>query len=167
MGELATQYLMSLHDTEFKYFAVMVQTNIHQFLHLVNWTNIMVFYTRSVDSVETTSTLIHNIPIPQLYYDAVPWVENKLVTPQREVFFAGHCHGSQARNLLGPGKLVPLGHTDHYAWNVHNCDNFLPYAEYVQHVNDSTWLITPSGTYPPVFMMYQAMQGGSLPIFPY
>ena len=41
------------------------------------------------------------------------------------------------------------------------------FQSFASLVCNSTWTLVPSGSFPPTFMMYEAMVGGSLPLFAY
>jgi len=70
---------------------------------------------------------------------------------------------------MGPGKAVSPGKLPNgtYNWEIHACDDIVPQEQFRTSLQHSTWTITPTGSMPTSFMMYEALQAGSLNILPW
>mmetsp|Transcript_146794 Transcript_146794/g.256089 ORF Transcript_146794/g.256089 Transcript_146794/m.256089 type:complete len:500 (-) Transcript_146794:156-1655(-) len=193
--ELAVGLLKSLTNSSTQYFTVMTQCHVSwvefeaQRLRLVSrsktkfsksddfsaqnfsgeipWHNILIFDSRGRDD----GTLpVPRIPIPLLYYkdhqeNGIGCIERK----GKEVFFRGECHGDPSRALMGREEGLMQGRVPggQYEWNVGKCGEKLPLEEFQKSLCKSLWAVTPAGSMPASFAMYEALQAGSLVIVPY
>lgn len=171
--KMALGVLKSL-DPSFKYFTVMSQSHAGQVIEVggedfksVPWHNILVFDSRGADR----NQIVPRIPIPLLYRnDAFSMQDaNKLKYEQKEkqVFFAGSCHGNNARNnitnIVPPSKLAG----GRYKFEIHKCNEKVPQKTYYDKLQRSRFVIAPPGSMPTAFMIYEALQAGSFAIIPY
>jgi len=176
----AYEVLTSL-DPKFSHFTVMSQSHVGQVIEVggkrfeaVKWNNILVFDSRGMDG---SQIMYPRIPIPLLRQtEKIKQNENQR-QKQKQVFFAGSCHCFQApsvcetlsRAQMGPGKAVSPGRLPNgtYDWRINECDHAIPQEQFQTFLQQSTWTIAPTGSMPVSFMMYEALQAGSLDILPW
>ena len=101
----------------------------------------------------------HNsVPLPLLHRDQPAL---RLMPPRRRKFrvsFSGDCTNALRANVhaalhgFGPSRVRP-------------CGTKVPVKQWAQEVANSNFTLAPSGTFPPTFMMYEAMLLGSIPVF--
>jgi len=176
----AYEVLMSLNP-KFTYFTVMSQSHVGQVITVggdrfkaVKWNNILVFDTRGMDN---SHFKYPRLPIPLLRRKDNIKISNSWPQKQKQVFFAGSCHcfsdpslcSKLSRAQMGPGKVVSPGKlpNETYNWKIHACDDIVPQEQFQTSLQHSTWTITPAGTMPTSFMMYEALQAGCLDILPW
>ena len=124
--------------------------------------DMIVFDTRLFDLAERAQgvPITHNsVPLP-LLHNAPP--DMRFVWPARRNFsihFAGSCTNSVRERI--PGWLAEVNNS-----RVYTCGNKekLDQSRWAYEVANSNFTLTASGTFPPTFMIYEAMQLGSLPV---
>jgi len=175
--KMAYELLMSL-DPKFTYFTIMSQTHVGYVMHgdrgsfeaaekfkHVKWNNILVFDSRGMDGDNVVAFANYSrIPIPLLHYSGSDSLQ---AMPQKAplVFFAGSCRSNPVRMHIGEQVPAGDGPSGKYYWDITECGWFP--ASYESTLQNSTWVIAPSGTMPVSFQMYEALQAGCLPIVPW
>lgn len=168
----ATGHLLENLDPGFTYFTVMEQSHEKQFANLLyfdnaRWDKIVAFDSRGDENPSRGDIGKHPIvPIPLLKARVV---RQSLEPRKEQVFFAGSCHHQKLRSAFGPNSTVSPGPIPggRYMWDIRACDDKVTHKEFSKTLQESTWIITPRGVFPPTFMTYETLQAGSLPLIPF
>eukprot|EP00747_Dinoflagellata_sp_TGD_P105301 gnl/TRDRNA2_/TRDRNA2_169506_c0_seq2.p1 gnl/TRDRNA2_/TRDRNA2_169506_c0~~gnl/TRDRNA2_/TRDRNA2_169506_c0_seq2.p1 ORF type:complete len:463 (-),score=44.40 gnl/TRDRNA2_/TRDRNA2_169506_c0_seq2:84-1472(-) len=168
-ARFACQVMRNLEPNK-TYFTVMTQASVGEFMQYgkcqgLSWQNILVFDSRGWDYNYMD---IPRIPIPILRYKDWPQRKEEQVEKRHRVIFHGTCN-SEIRRAMGPGHLFPgtIAAGGRYDWDIDICGHKIPVREFQDVMYNSTWAIAPAGSTPVCYMLYEALQAGTLGIIPY
>lgn len=120
----------------------------------------VVFDTRLFDLAERLQhvPVMHNsVPLPLLHRDQ-PAPHLRAPKMRRfHVSFSGDCTNPMRSSIARWLKDVPRA-------RVHACGRKIAVHQWWQEVANSNFTVAPSGTFPPTFMLYEAMLLGSIPV---
>ncbi|KAJ1460254.1 hypothetical protein M885DRAFT_612884 [Pelagophyceae sp. CCMP2097] len=109
-----------------------------------------------------------NVPLPLMYHGAleVPlWSGAR----RRRLFFSGACTSELRGRLAGELKRADAARTAGaaYTTTAYECGHKRSRADFVEKVSSSLWVAAPRGRHPATFMLSEAWQAGSLPVYIY
>ena len=170
-----TSELFSRLDFErYNHFITLGQASYHQisqyctrggftFQHFEKLALIFTSRLENLDRVALNMSLVRQeVPIPLIRGRRREAMLHGQLTKKPAAFFAGSCTCPMRR------KLAPIATAREYDMRqVHPCGKKVTRQLYINSVANSSWVLTPRGSFPATYMMSEAIQAGSLPVYIY